>query len=78
MIIDTTNQPQCHARFSLTLKSDLAKDGLAKMTAGFDASAYRILVLDDNFSMVRLVSTALQKSGFKVSTACLLYTSRCV
>ena len=69
MIIDTTTQPHCHGRFTLTLKSGLAKDGLAGMTAGFDASAYRIFVLDDNFSMVRLVSTALQKSGFKVSTA---------
>ena len=39
------------------------------MTSGFDASSYRILVLDDNFSMLRLVSTALQKSGFQVSTA---------
>jgi len=69
MIIDTTTQPHCHGRFTLTLKSGLAKDGLDGMTAGFDASAYRIFVLDDNFSMVRLVSTALQKSGFKVSTA---------
>lgn len=39
------------------------------MTSGFDASTYRILALDDNFSMLRLVSTALQKSGFQVSTA---------
>ena len=69
MSVNTTIQPQCHARFTLNLKSDLAKDGLAGMTAGFDASTYRILVLDDNFSMVRLVSTALQKSGFQVSTA---------
>lgn len=38
------------------------------MNAGFDANAYRILVLDDNYSMQRLVSTALQKAGFQVST----------
>jgi DNA-binding response OmpR family regulator len=37
------------------------------MTSGFDMNTYRILVLDDNFSMQRLVSTALQKSGFQVS-----------
>ena len=39
------------------------------MTAGFDTSTYRVLVLDDNYSMIRLVSTALQKAGFQVSTA---------
>ncbi len=39
------------------------------MTSGFDADTYRILVLDDNFSMLRLVSSALQKSGFRVTTA---------
>lgn len=38
------------------------------MTSGFDASSYRILVLDDNYSMLRLVSAALQKAGFHVST----------
>lgn len=42
-------------------------NGITGMTSGFDASAYRILVLDDNFSMQRLVSTALQKCGFQVS-----------
>ena len=41
---------------------------ISEMTSGFDASAYRILVLDDNYSMQRLVSTALSKSGFQVST----------
>ncbi|MBP9501955.1 MAG: response regulator transcription factor [Candidatus Promineofilum sp.] len=39
------------------------------MNAGFEANAYRILVLDDNYSMQRLVSTALQKAGFQVSVA---------
>jgi DNA-binding response OmpR family regulator len=38
------------------------------MTPGFDANGFKILVLDDNYSMQRLVATALQKSGFKVST----------
>lgn len=38
------------------------------MNSGFNANAYRILVLDDNYSMQRLVSTALQKAGFQVST----------
>jgi DNA-binding response OmpR family regulator len=37
------------------------------MTSGFDAHIYRVLVLDDNYSMQRLVATALQKSGFQVS-----------
>lgn len=59
----------CHARFAMILKSDSVKDGLGDMTAGFDASTYRVLVLDDNFSMLRLVSNALQKAGFQVSTA---------
>jgi len=58
-----------HTRFPLTLEASLEKRGLAGMTSGFDASTYRILILDDNFSMLRLVSTALQKSGFQVSTA---------
>lgn len=58
-----------HTRFPLTLQASLGKRGLAGMTSGFDASTYRILALDDNFSMLRLVSTALQKSGFQVSTA---------
>jgi DNA-binding response OmpR family regulator len=39
------------------------------MTPAIDADSYRILVLDDNFSMQRLVSAALHKSGFHVSTA---------
>ncbi|WP_374685684.1 response regulator transcription factor [Promineifilum sp.] len=39
------------------------------MTSSFDESAYRILVLDDNHSLLRLVSTALQKAGFQVSTS---------
>lgn len=39
------------------------------MTTGFDANGYRILVLDDNYSMQRMVSTALQKAGFEVSTS---------
>lgn len=39
------------------------------MNSNLDANTYRILVLDDNYSMQRLVSTALQKSGFDVSTA---------
>jgi DNA-binding response OmpR family regulator len=39
------------------------------MTSGFDTSAYRILVLDDNLSLLRLVSAALQKAGFQVSTS---------
>lgn len=38
------------------------------MASGSDTNSYRILVLDDNYSMQRLVSTALQKSGFEVST----------
>ena len=42
--------------------------GITGMTSGFDANAYRILVLDDNYSMQRLVSAALKKSGFQVST----------
>lgn len=42
-------------------------NGITGMTSGFDSNAYRILILDDNFSMQRLVSTALQKSGFQVS-----------
>ena len=69
MMIDTTFQQQGQPRFTLTLRTDLAKDGLAAMIAGFDTSTYRILVLDDNYSMVRLVSTALHKAGFQVSTA---------
>lgn len=56
-------------RFPLTQQSRLREDGLASMTSGFDADTYRVLVLDDNFSMLRLVSSALQKSGFHVSTA---------
>ncbi len=68
-MIDTTFQQQGQPRFTLTLRTDLAKDGLAAMIAGFDTSTYRILVLDDNYSMVRLVSTALHKAGFQVSTA---------
>lgn len=39
------------------------------MNSSIDGHTYRILVLDDNYSMQRLVSTALQKSGFEVSTA---------
>ena len=69
MRIESAILGNCHERFALNLKSDMAKDGLAAMTAGFDASTYRILVLDDNFSMVRLVKNALQKSGFQVTTA---------
>jgi DNA-binding response OmpR family regulator len=38
------------------------------MTSGLEANGYRILVLDDNYSMQRLVTAALQKSGFQVST----------
>ena len=38
------------------------------MNSGIEANTYRILVLDDNYSMQRLVSTALQKAGFQVST----------
>lgn len=38
------------------------------MASDSDTSSYRILVLDDNYSMQRLVSTALQKTGFEVST----------
>ena len=57
------------AQLTLTQSCGLAKDRLVRMTAGFDASTFRVLVLDDNYSMVRLVSSALQKSGFQVSTA---------
>ncbi len=42
---------------------------MTAMTSGFEETAFRILVLDDSYSMQRLVSTALQKSGFEVSTA---------
>ncbi len=38
------------------------------MSTGLESNTHRILVLDDNFSMQRLVSTALQKAGFEVST----------
>ncbi len=38
------------------------------MASDSDTNSYRILVLDDNYSMQRLVSTALQKAGFEVST----------
>lgn len=37
------------------------------MNTGLEPNGYRILVLDDNYSMQRLVSTALQKAGFQVS-----------
>lgn len=43
-------------------------NGITGMTSGFEENTYRILVLDDNYSMQRLVSVALQKSGFQVST----------
>ncbi len=43
--------------------------GLSSMSSGFDTQTYRILVLDDNYSMQRLVASALQKCGFQVSTA---------
>ncbi len=33
-----------------------------------DVNTYRILALDDNYSIQRLVSAALQKAGFEVST----------
>jgi DNA-binding response OmpR family regulator len=69
MKIDAAIQEPCHGRFTLSLRADLAKSGTAGMTAGFDTSTYRILVLDDNYSMLRLVSSALQKSGFQVTTA---------
>ena len=65
----TASQKPGQGQFTLTLKDDLAKEGLAGMTAGFDTTTYRILVLDDNYSMIRLVSTALKKAGFQVSTA---------
>lgn len=42
-------------------------NGISGMTSGFEENTYRILVLDDNYSMQRLVSAALQKSGFQVS-----------
>ncbi|HEY1407536.1 MAG TPA: response regulator transcription factor [Promineifilum sp.] len=38
------------------------------MNPDFNEREYRILVLDDNYSMQRLVSTALYKSGFQVTT----------
>ncbi|RIK18167.1 MAG: DNA-binding response regulator [Anaerolineae bacterium] len=38
------------------------------MNSDIETNSYRILVLDDNYSMQRLVSTALQKAGFQVST----------
>lgn len=38
------------------------------MNSDIETNTYRILVLDDNYSMQRLVSTALQKTGFQVST----------
>lgn len=44
-------------------------NGLSGMSSGFDTQTYRILVLDDNYSMQRLVASALQKCGFQVSTA---------
>lgn len=37
------------------------------MTAGHDIVTYRILVIDDNYSIQRLVSAALQKDGFEVT-----------
>lgn len=38
------------------------------MASAAHTNSYRILVLDDNYSMQRLVSAALQKSGFEVAT----------
>lgn len=69
MNIDAVSLEPRRAQFTLTQGCGLAKDNLAGMTAGFDANTFRVLVLDDNYSMVRLVSAALQKSGFQVSTA---------
>ena len=43
--------------------------GVSGMNSTSEPNSFRILVLDDNYSMQRLVATALQKSGFQVSTA---------
>jgi DNA-binding response OmpR family regulator len=42
--------------------------GITGMTSSSEENTHRVLVLDDNYSMQRLVSTALQKAGFHVST----------
>jgi DNA-binding response OmpR family regulator len=36
------------------------------MNSGFDSNSYKILVVDDNYSLQRVVSTALEKEGFEV------------
>jgi DNA-binding response OmpR family regulator len=38
------------------------------MNGGFDTNSYRILVVDDNFSLLKLVATGLEKEGFQVNT----------
>ena len=43
--------------------------GVSGMNSISEPNSFRILVLDDNYSMQRLVAAALQKSGFQVSTA---------
>lgn len=36
------------------------------MNSGLDSNSYKILVVDDNYSLQRLVTTALEKEGFQV------------
>jgi DNA-binding response OmpR family regulator len=38
------------------------------MNSGFESNTYKILVVDDNYSLQRMVSTALEKEGFQVQT----------